>query len=133
MQASKSSFKEIMNRLELAKVIADSHGVSQAEGARILATVTSAIVATVKKGEPVQIVGFGTFKQTQRAARTGRNPRDGSAVKIAAAKLPRFVAGAGFKDAVDPRGAKRRAEKADAKGASSAKAAKPAAKKAAKR
>jgi len=76
-----------MNRLELADKIAAAHGVSKAEGARILATVTEAIVASVKKGDPVQIVGFGTFKQVARAARAGFNPRAGITLwqKMAAA------------------------------------------------
>jgi DNA-binding protein HU-beta len=100
-----------MNRLEFAQIIADKHDISKAEAARILATVTETIVATVKKGGTVGIVGFGTFKQVSRAARSGRNPSTGAKIKIAAAKLPKFVAGAGFKDAVDPKAAKRRAAK----------------------
>ena len=78
-------------------------------------TVTSAIVASVKKGDPVQLVGFGTFKQVARAARTGFNPQAGSKIKIAAQKVPKFVPGAAFKAAVDPKAAKRKAEKAAAK------------------
>jgi DNA-binding protein HU-beta len=101
-----------MNRLELADKIAAAHGLSKAEGARILATVTEAIVASVKKGDPVQIVGFGTFKQVARAARAGFNPTAGTKIKIAAQKVPKFVAGAAFKAAVDPKAAKRKADKA---------------------
>lgn len=104
-----------MNRIELLDTISAAHDVSRAEAGRILTTVLDSIVNTVKKGGTVSLVGFGTFKQTARAARTGRNPQTGAAVKIAAAKLPKFVPGAGFKAAVDPKFAKRKAEKAAAK------------------
>ncbi|MDN6885333.1 HU family DNA-binding protein [Variovorax sp. CAN2819] len=113
-----------MNRIELVEKIVTAHNVSKAEAARILETVTGSIVAAVKKGDPVQIVGFGTFKQVARAARSGFNPSAGTKIKIAAQKVPKFVPGAAFKAAVDPKAAKR---KADGK----AVAAKPAAKKAA--
>jgi len=107
--------KNPVNRIELVEKIAQAHTVSKAEAARILETVTSAIVAAVKKGDPVQLVGFGTFKQVARAARTGFNPQAGSKIKIAAQKVPKFVPGAAFKAAVDPKAAKRKAEKAAAK------------------
>lgn len=108
--------KEIqLNRIELVEKIAAAHTLSKAEAARIVETVTSSIVAAVKKGDPVQIVGFGTFKQAARAARTGQNPKTGEKIKIAAQKIPKFVAGAAFKAAVDPKAAKRKAEKAAAK------------------
>lgn len=100
-----------MNRLELAEKIATKHELSKAEAARILATITETIVATVKKGDTVGIVGFGTFKQVKRAARTGFNPSQGTKIKIPAGKVPKFVAGAGFKAAVDPKAAKRKAAK----------------------
>jgi len=116
--------KSVLNRIELVEKIAAAHNVSKAESARILETVTSSIVAAVKKGDPVQIVGFGTFKQVARAARTGVNPSLGTKIKIAAQKVPKFVPGAAFKAAVDPKAAKRKAEKVAAKPA-----AKPAAKK----
>ena len=112
-----------LNRIELVEKIVTAHNVSKAEAARILETVTGSIVAAVKKGDPVQIVGFGTFKQVARAARSGFNPSAGTKIKIAAQKVPKFVPGAAFKAAVDPKAAKRKADKAVA--------AKPAAKKAA--
>ena len=115
-----------MNRIELVEKIATAHNVSKAEAARIVETVTGSIIAAVKKGDPVQLIGFGTFKQVARAARTGFNPQAGAAIKIAAQKVPKFVPGAAFKAAVDPKAAKRKADKAAAKPA-----AKPAAKKAA--
>ncbi|MGJ7554704.1 HU family DNA-binding protein [Variovorax sp. RB3P1] len=114
-----------MNRIELVEKIATAHNVSKAEAARILETITGSIVAAVKKGDPVQIVGFGTFKQVARAARSGFNPSAGTKIKIAAQKVPKFVPGAAFKAAVDPKAAKRKADKAVV--------AKPAAKSAAKK
>ena len=118
-----------MNRIELVEKIATAHQLSKAEAARVLETVTSSIVGAVKKGDPVQLVGFGTFKQVARAARTGVNPSTGDKIKIAAAKLPKFVPGAAFKAAIDPKAAKRKADKAAAKPAAKS-SAKPAAKKA---
>ena len=115
-----------MNRIELVEKIATAHNVSKAEAARILETITGSIVAAVKKGDPVQIVGFGTFKQVARAARSGFNPSAGTKIKIAAQKVPKFVPGAAFKAAVDPKAAKRKADKAVV----AKPAAKPAAKKA---
>lgn len=104
-----------MNRIEFIEKIVAEHGVSKAEAGRILETVTSTIVTAVKKGDTVSLVGFGTFKQVARAARTGFNPQAGEKIKIAATKVPKFVAGAAFKAAVDPKAAKRKAEKAAAK------------------
>lgn len=104
-----------MNRIELVEKIATAHTVSKAEAARILETVTGSIIAAVKKDDPVQLVGFGTFKQVARAARTGLNPSTGEKIKIAAAKLPKFVPGSAFKAAIDPKAAKRKADKAAAK------------------
>jgi DNA-binding protein HU-beta len=112
-----------LNRIELVEKIATAHNLSKAEAARVLETITSTIVAAVKKDDAVQIVGFGTFKQVARAARSGFNPSAGTKIKIAAQKVPKFVPGAAFKAAVDPKAAKRKADKAVA--------AKPAAKKAA--
>ena len=104
-----------MNRLELVDKIATSHGLSKAEAARVLETVTSTIVTAVKKGDAVQLIGFGTFKQVARAARSGFNPQAGTKIKIAAQKIPKFVPGTAFKAAVDPKAAKRKAEKIAAK------------------
>jgi DNA-binding protein HU-beta len=103
-----------LNRIEFVEKIATAHNVSKAEAARILETVTGTIIAAVKKGDPVQLVGFGSFKQVARAARSGFNPQAGTKIKIAAQKVPKFVPGAAFKAAVDPKAAKRKAEKAAA-------------------
>ena len=115
-----------MNRVELVEKIATTHTLSKSEAARVLETITGSIVAAVKKGDPVQIVGFGTFKQVARAARTGFNPKAGEKIKIAASKVPKFVAGAAFKAAVDPKAAKRKADKVAAKPAPKAAAKAPA-------
>jgi DNA-binding protein HU-beta len=109
-----------MNKTDLIEHLAAKHELSKAEAGRILETLLDAVVTTVKKGGAVSIPGFGSFKQHARAARNGVNPSTGAKIKIAAAKLPKFTAGAGFKAAVDPKAAAKKA------------AAKPAAKPAAK-
>ncbi len=103
-----------MNRIELVQTIADKHELSKAEAGRVLDTIIDSIVGAVKKGDSVSLVGFGTFKQVARAARTGFNPQAGTKIKIAAAKVPKFTAGTAFKAAVDAKFAKRKAEKAAA-------------------
>ena len=121
-----------MNRIELVETIAEKHALSKAEAGRVLDTILEAIVGTVKKGGAVSLVGFGTFKQVARAARTGFNPQAGTKIKIAAAKVPKFTAGSAFKAAVDAKFAKRKAEKAAAAPKKKAVAKKPVAKKAVK-
>ena len=95
-----------MNRKELAGRVATEHGLSQAAAERVLKTVVETIVTTVRKGGEVGIVGFGTFKQVKRAARKGRNPATGEAVKVAAKKIPKFVPGAPFKATVSGKNGK---------------------------
>ncbi len=90
-----------MNRLALVEKIAAKHGLSKAEAGRILTTITEEIVATVKKNDPLTLIGFGTFKLQARPARTGRNPLTGAPIKIPAKKLPKFVPGSAFKEAVN--------------------------------
>ena len=107
-----------MNRIELVEKIATAHNLSKAEAARVLETITST---------------FGTFKQVARAARSGFNPSAGTKIKIAAQKVPKFVPGAAFKAAVDPKAAKRKADSKAVAAKPAAKAAKPAAKPAAKK
>ncbi|MDC8786503.1 HU family DNA-binding protein [Roseateles koreensis] len=119
-----------MNKTELIEHLAAKHAMTKAEAGRVLETLLDVVVTTVKKGGAVSIPGFGSFKQHARAARTGVNPSTGDKIKIAAAKLPKFTPGAGFKAAVDPKAAARKAAKAaEAKPKA---AAKPAAKKAKK-
>ncbi|MFP5467627.1 MAG: HU family DNA-binding protein [Gammaproteobacteria bacterium] len=101
-----------MNRAELVDILATQNDLSKAAANAVLETLIETIQTTVKKGDVVQLVGFGTFKSVKRAARAGKNPATGDKIKIPAATLPKFVAGAKFKDVVDPKAAKRRAEKA---------------------
>ncbi len=90
-----------MNKTELIAEIASNAGLTKAEAGRVVDATTAAITASLKKGEPVTLIGFGTFKVTKRAARTGRNPRTGAELKVAARKAPGFTAGKALKDAVN--------------------------------
>ena len=89
-----------MNKSALIEAIAREVGVTKVQAAKSIDTLVSSIVDSVSKGEPVTLIGFGTFKSTHRAARTGKNPKTGQPLKIAAATLPKFSAGASFKAAV---------------------------------
>ncbi|WP_353132535.1 HU family DNA-binding protein [Limnohabitans sp.] len=90
-----------MNKTELIEHIAAKSDISKAAATRALASIIEAVKKTLKKGDTVTLVGFGTFSVTKRAARMGRNPRTGVALKIKAAKVPRFKAGKGLKDALN--------------------------------
>mgnify|MGYP003424197704 CR=1 FL=1 len=90
-----------MNKSELIDAIADSADISKAAAARALDATVEAVKKALKKGDMVTLVGFGSFYVGKRAARTGRNPRTGAAIKIKAAKVPKFRAGKGLKDAVN--------------------------------
>ena len=90
-----------MNKSDLIDAIADSAGISKASAGDALNGALSAIKDALKKNETVTLVGFGTFKVGNRAARTGRNPRTGAAIKIKAAKVPKFTPGKALKDAVN--------------------------------
>lgn len=101
-----------MNRAELVEILAAKNDLSKAAANAVLDTLIEAVQTAVKKGDAVQLVGFGTFKSSKRAARTGKNPATGAALKIPASTVPKFVPGAKFKAVVDPKAAKRKAEKA---------------------
>ena len=90
-----------VNKTELIEYIAGKSDLSKAASARALAAIIEAVKKTLKKGETVTLVGFGTFSASKRAARTGRNPRTGAPLKIKAAKVPRFRPGKGLKDALN--------------------------------
>ena len=90
-----------MNKSELIEHIADHADISKAAAARALESIVSAVTKTLKKGGTVSLVGFGTFAVGKRAARTGRNPRTGAAIKIKAAKVPKFRPGKALKDALN--------------------------------
>lgn len=101
-----------MNRAELVEILATKNDLTKVAASAVLDTLIETIQTAVKKGDAVQLVGFGTFKSAKRAARTGKNPATGAALKIPATTVPKFTAGAKFKAAVDPKAAKRKAEKA---------------------
>jgi len=90
-----------VNKSELVEHIAEAADISKASAQRALDAMIHGVQATLKKGESVSLVGFGTFAVTKRAARSGRNPRTGVAIKIKAAKVPKFRAGKALKDAVN--------------------------------
>ncbi len=90
-----------MNKTELIEHIASKSDISKAAAARALASIIDGVKKTLKKGDTLTLVGFGTFSVSKRAARTGRNPRTGAALKIKAAKVPRFKPGKGLKDALN--------------------------------
>ncbi|MBL8473161.1 MAG: HU family DNA-binding protein [Rhodocyclaceae bacterium] len=90
-----------MNKSELIDHIADQADISKAAAGRALEALVGAVKTTLKKGNTVTLVGFGTFHVGKRAARSGRNPRTGAAIKIKSAKVPKFRAGKALKDAVN--------------------------------
>lgn len=105
-----------MNRVQLVEKLISKHtDLTNAAAGRILETLIEIIELAVKKGDPVTLVGFGTFKSVKRAARVGKNPSTGAALKIPAGTVPKFTAGSKFKAMVDPKAAARRAAKAAAK------------------
>ena len=89
-----------MNKSELIETVAAKTGESKAAAGRAVDAVIDSVVGAVAKGDNVTLVGFGTFKSTKRAAREGKNPKTGEKIKIPAATVPRFSAGAAFKAAV---------------------------------
>lgn len=89
-----------MNKGELIEALAAKSELSKAAAGRTLDALIEIITAKVAKKEEVQLIGFGTFKAAKRAARTGKNPRTGEALKIAATTVPKFTPGAAFKAAV---------------------------------
>ena len=93
-----------MNKSELVDALAESTGMTKADAGRAVDALFSPdggiIAKALKKGNRVQITGFGTFEAKSRKARTGRNPRTGETIKIAATKTPSFRAGKGLKDGI---------------------------------
>lgn len=90
-----------MNKTELTQAIAEKADISTAAAGRVLNAFTDAVTDSLKAGQPVTLVGFGTFEVRARAARTGRNPQTGKTIQIAAAKNPAFKPGKVLKDAVN--------------------------------
>ena len=89
-----------MNKSDLIEHIATQADISKAAATRALDAIVGGVKSTLKKSGSVTIVGFGTFAVSKRAARTGRNPRTGAAIKIKAAKVPKFKPGKALKDAI---------------------------------
>ena len=89
-----------MNKSELIAKVAEESGLSKADSERALNAYIDTVQNQVASGDEVSITGFGTFKGTPRAARNGRNPKTGEAIKIAATTSPSFSAGKTFKEAV---------------------------------
>lgn len=90
-----------MNKTELIDAIAKETGLSKKDSGAALEAITSTVSKALKKKDKVQLVGFGTFETSKRAARTGKNPQTGEAIKIPAAVVPKFKPGKALKDAVN--------------------------------
>lgn len=90
-----------MNKAELVASVAEAATISKADAEKAIDGLFSAVTDTLKKGEEVRILGFGSFSVSNRAAKTGRNPRTGAEIQIAASKQPKFTAGKGLKEAVN--------------------------------
>lgn len=90
-----------MNKQELIDAVAKAAEVNKAQAGATIDAVIEVVKKTVASGVSVQLIGFGSFSSGKRAARTGRNPKTGEAIKIPAAKTVKFAAGKAFKDAVN--------------------------------
>ena len=90
-----------MNKADLVAAMAEKAGVSKKDAEASLKAFTDVVAEELKKGEKIQLVGFGTFEVAERAARTGRNPQTGAEMTIAASKAPNFKAGNALKDALN--------------------------------
>ncbi|WP_353190922.1 HU family DNA-binding protein [Pandoraea pnomenusa] len=90
-----------MNKQELIDAVAGATGASKAQTGETIDALLETVKKAVAKGDSVQLIGFGSFGSGKRAARTGRNPKTGEAIKIPAAKTVKFTAGKAFKDAVN--------------------------------
>ncbi|MDF7666402.1 HU family DNA-binding protein [Orbaceae bacterium ESL0727] len=89
-----------MNKTELVDAIASKADITKVAAKTALEATLEAITESLKSGDSVQLVGFGTFKVNARKARTGRNPKTGAEIKIAASKVPAFVSGKSLKEAI---------------------------------
>ena len=90
-----------MNKTELITAIAESADISKKDSEKALKAFVDVVTEELKKGEKVQLVGFGTFEVSERAASVGRNPQTGKTMKIEACKAPKFKAGKALKDAIN--------------------------------
>ena len=92
---------QVMNKTELVAAVAEQADISKKDAEKALKAFVDVVTEEMKKGEKVQLVGFGTFEVSERAAREGRNPQTGKTMKIEACKAPKFKAGKALKDAVN--------------------------------
>jgi len=90
-----------MTKAELIAMVADKAGLTRAAAEKAVGAITDSITDTLAQGDKVTLVGFGSFSPSQRAARTGRNPRTGAVIQIPASKGVRFTAGAALKKAIN--------------------------------
>ncbi len=90
-----------MNKSELVAAMADLSGLSRKDSESALKSFIEVVTQELTKGNKIQLVGFGTFEVSERAARTGRNPQTGAEMQIPASKAPKFKAGKALKDAVN--------------------------------
>ena len=90
-----------MNKTELITAIAESADISKKDSEKALKAFVDVVTEELKKGEKIQLVGFGTFEVSERAAREGRNPQTGKTMKSEACKAPKFKAGKALKDAIN--------------------------------
>ena len=90
-----------MNKTELIAAIAEKTELSRKDAENALKAFTEVVEEELKKGEKIQLVGFGTFEVSERAAREGRHPQTGETMQIAASKSPKFKAGKALKDAIN--------------------------------
>ena len=90
-----------MNKTELVAAMAQAAELSKKDAEKALKAFTDVVAAELKKGEKVQLVGFGTFEVSERAAREGRNPQTGETMTIEASKAPKFKAGKALKDMIN--------------------------------
>lgn len=90
-----------MNKTELVAAVAEQADISKKDAEKVLKAFVDVVTEEMKKGEKVQLVGFGTFEVSERAAREGRNPQTGETMTIAASKAPKFKAGKALKDVVN--------------------------------
>ena len=90
-----------MNKTELIAAVAEKAEISKKDSEKALKAFIDVVTDELKKGEKIQLVGFGTFEVSERAAREGRNPQTGKTMKIEACKAPKFKAGKALKDAIN--------------------------------
>ena len=90
-----------MNKTELVAAIADKSGIAKKDAEKALAAFIDTVATELKKGEKIQLVGFGTFEVRERAAREGINPQTGKKIQIAASKNPVFKVGKALKDSIN--------------------------------